>query len=98
MLGRRKPKVQRNAIELPEKQLDKAYSWIDIPRDYVLEAMSRNTREEEKDGFKNLLRLTDDFEKVETPEGFNITLLPHQKVIIKAMHDLEQKRYVRLLD
>lgn len=96
MLGRRKPKVQRNAIELPEKQLDKAYSWIDIPRDYVLEAMSRNTREEEKDGFKNLLRLTDDFEKVETPEGFNITLLPHQKVIIKAMHDLEQKRYVRV--
>ena len=96
MFGRRKPKVQRNTIELPTKEADKAYSWIDIPRDYVLEAMSRYTRDEEKDGFKNLLRLTDDFEKVETPEGFNITLLPHQKVIVKAMQDLEQKRYIRV--
>jgi hypothetical protein len=96
MLGRARKQVKRETNQLPEKSDGTLYSWIDIPRNYILEAMSRYVCKEEKDGFKNLLRLTDDYEKVETPVGFKVTLLPHQKVIIKAMYDLEQKRYVRV--
>lgn len=89
-------KAKRTESALPEITANEKYSWVDIPRDYVLEAMSRNISEEEKDSFKNLLRLTDKFTQVETPDDFKITLLPHQKVIIKAMMDLEQKRYVKV--
>ena len=89
-------RATRNASVLPELESGKERSWVKIPRDYVLEAMSRQVHADEKDGFKNILRLDETYAKVDTPEGFKITLLPHQQVIIRAMQDLEQNRYIRV--
>jgi hypothetical protein len=89
-------KVKCETTQLPEQNDSTFYKWIDIPRNYRLEPISINGRVENNDGFKNILRLNDKYETVDKLEGFKITLLPHQKVIIKAMYDLEQKRYIRV--
>lgn len=64
-------------------------SWIDIPRNYILES-------DTFDGYNQKILLTDEFTKQETPKSFKTQLLPHQKNTVRAMIDLEQRRYIEL--
>ena len=78
------------------------HNWIDIPRVYNVESKIGRWCEEnpneakDKKQFKKILRLQENFTKVETPKDFKISLLPHQQVIIRAMLDLEQRRFIRV--
>jgi hypothetical protein len=62
-------------------------SWIDLERNYVLENMRSGK-------YENIITLEDNYEKCEETKKINIPLREHQKRTVKAMCDLENKRYV----
>lgn len=72
-----------SSISKPD--LSNIKSWIAIPREYRLDPMT---------AYVNALNVAPDFEKVEVPKDFPISLLPHQLLTVKAMVDIEQKRTV----
>lgn len=81
-------------------------SWISEPRKYTLDTYQRhgsyvyNHQTHSSDyvpatnDYKQVTTLDDTYETIDTPAGFTITLLPHQQVVVKAMLDLEQRRYI----
>lgn len=46
--------------------------------------------------FGEKVYLTDEFEKRATPDGMRCKLFPHQQVTLKAMQELEDKKYIRI--
>lgn len=82
----------------------KKESWIQNIRTYQLESMQKNSRYDPMTGemkdisksFDSSLKLNESFTEVETPPGFKIILLPHQKTTVRAMLDLELKRHIRV--
>lgn len=44
----------------------------------------------------DMLYITDDYKHIDNPEALNGSLMPHQRAIVEAMLNLEQKRYIRL--
>jgi hypothetical protein len=79
-------KEEAKDIQLPliETKGDK---WIDPVREMIYDH-----------GVKHHDRhlITDKHEKMKSPENLDLTLLPHQKAVVKAMYDIENKRYVNV--
>lgn len=77
--------------------------WIEAERVYDLEPLNRYAKIDmlgndvtATENFSRCLKLDETYESVDLKvPGFNITLLPHQGVTVRAMLDLEKIRHIR---